>query len=273
MPEAPGHPGIPPRWTSSAKTGVGTALSPVSRVWFTISHGIINEIYYPRVDQACTRDFGLLFTDATGFFSEEKRDCTSVVERLEDGVPAFTLTNTQAENRYRVTKHIVTDPRADTLLQEIHLEPNGEPLNVFALLAPHLVNAGSHNTAWLGDYKGQPMLFASGSGTYLALASDKPFLARSVGYAGSSDGWQLLHGTGQLTEYDRAEDGNIALTAQLTIEPGSPTRLALGFGSSATEAAFRARGHPAPSLRRGPGRIRPGLARLAGPPALARPPP
>ena len=57
--DAPGWPGIPPRWTSSAKSGVGTALSPVSRVWFTLSHGILDEIYYPRVDQACTRDFGL----------------------------------------------------------------------------------------------------------------------------------------------------------------------------------------------------------------------
>jgi glucoamylase len=241
MPQAPGHPGIPPRWTSSAKTGVGTALSPVSRVWFTISHGIINEIYYPRVDQACTRDFGLLITDANGFFSEGKRDCSSVVEALEDGVPAFTLTNIHRENRYRVTKQIVTDPRHDAFLQQIELESNGDPLNVFALLAPHLVNAGSHNTAWLGDYKGQPMLFATGSGTYLALASDKQFLARSVGYAGVSDGWQLLHNTGQLPEYDRAEDGNVALTAQLTIDRGLPTRLALGFGRNPNEAAFRAR--------------------------------
>src|SRR5580693_8873079 len=45
--QAPGWPGIPGRWTSSAKVGVGTALNRVSRVWFTISHGILNEVYYP----------------------------------------------------------------------------------------------------------------------------------------------------------------------------------------------------------------------------------
>ena len=50
-------------WTSSAKSGVGTALGPGGRLWFTVSHGILNEIYYPRVDQACTRDMGLLVTD------------------------------------------------------------------------------------------------------------------------------------------------------------------------------------------------------------------
>ncbi len=67
---APGHPGIPARWTSSAKSGVGTAPAVVSRVWFTLSHGILDEIYYPRVDYACTRDFGLIITDGRGYFSE-----------------------------------------------------------------------------------------------------------------------------------------------------------------------------------------------------------
>jgi hypothetical protein len=49
---APGWPGLPARWTSSAKSGIGTALGAASRVWFTLSHGILNEIYYPRVDSA-----------------------------------------------------------------------------------------------------------------------------------------------------------------------------------------------------------------------------
>ena len=41
---ASGSPGVAARWTSSAKAGVGTALSNNSRVWFTLSHGIFNEI-------------------------------------------------------------------------------------------------------------------------------------------------------------------------------------------------------------------------------------
>ncbi|WP_409529877.1 hypothetical protein, partial [Shinella sp.] len=45
---APGAPGIDARWTSSAKSGVGTALTAASRTWFTISHGILNEVYHPR---------------------------------------------------------------------------------------------------------------------------------------------------------------------------------------------------------------------------------
>ena len=101
---APGWPGIPPRWTSSAKVGVGTALDPLSHVWFTISHGILNEVYYPRVDQACTRDFGLIVSDGAGFLSEEKRHATHEIVTVADGIPAFHLTNTCGERRYRIEK-------------------------------------------------------------------------------------------------------------------------------------------------------------------------
>ena len=116
---APNGPGIPARWTSSAKTGLGTALSNQSRVWFTLSHGIFNEIYYPRIDQACIRDMGLIVTDGAKFFSEEKRDAGHNVEWLADGVPAFKLVNTCRDGRYRIEKQIVTDPHRDTVLQQV----------------------------------------------------------------------------------------------------------------------------------------------------------
>jgi GH15 family glucan-1,4-alpha-glucosidase len=89
---APGWPGIPARWTSSAKSGVGTSLSPASRVWFTVSHGILNEIYYPRVDQACTRDLGLIVADGRDYFFEEKRHASFAVAYRAEGVPAYSLT-------------------------------------------------------------------------------------------------------------------------------------------------------------------------------------
>ncbi|MGH7089334.1 MAG: hypothetical protein ACREFQ_10580, partial [Stellaceae bacterium] len=107
---APGAPGITPRWTSSAKSGVGTAPAIASRVWFTLSHGILDEIYYPRVDYACTRDFGLIVTDGRGYFSEEKRDTLSVIRPIEDGVPAFAIRSASVDGRYRIEKLVLTDP-------------------------------------------------------------------------------------------------------------------------------------------------------------------
>ena len=51
-----GAPGIEPRWTSAAKDGIGTAYHSASCIWFTLGHGIINEIYFPHVDSPNTRD-------------------------------------------------------------------------------------------------------------------------------------------------------------------------------------------------------------------------
>lgn len=243
---APGWPGSPARWTSSAKSGVGTALAAQSRVWFTLSHGILNEVYYPRVDQACTRDFGLIVTDGRSFFSEEKRDAQSVIRPIADGVPAFAITSQCAKGRYRIEKLVFTDPRRDVVLQRIEFHAIAGPLadyRLYALLAPHLVNRGAGNTAWVADYKGVPMLFAEGSGSALAVACSTPFLARSAGFVGVSDGWQDLAANFAMRwRYDCARDGNVALTGEIDMPAcdGSFV-LALGFGRRAEEAALRVR--------------------------------
>lgn len=242
---APGWPGISPRWTSSAKEGIGTALSSTSRVWFTLSHGILNEVYYPRVDQACTRDFGFLVAGDGGYFSEEKRAAIHSVATEESGVPAYVLSSTCPEGRYQIVKEIICDPNYDVVLQRITFRQNeGENLRLYALLAPHLVNGGAGNTAWLGDYKGEPMIFAEGDGTAIALAAAAPFRARSVGFAGTSDGWQQIARDGTLLmTYERAENGNVALTGELDVTGAETTFVvALAFGRSWSEAAYRARG-------------------------------
>src|ERR1700712_2343653 len=58
-----GGPGLEPRWTSSKKDAVGTAYAASSKIWFTVSHGKLKEIYYPTIDRPQTRDMELLFTD------------------------------------------------------------------------------------------------------------------------------------------------------------------------------------------------------------------
>ncbi len=238
---APGWPGIAPRWTSSAKTGIGTALNLHSRVWFTLSHGILNEIYFPRVDQACIRDFGLIVTDGRQFFSEEKRHCKFENTPIEPGVPVYELRNTHVDGRYRIEKEVLSDPVRNVVLQKVRFVPLQGKLSdyrVYALLASHLANFGYGNTGWCGNYKGTPMLFAERDSCALALACSAPLLKRSVGFAGTSDGWQDLSQNFQMTwEYDRAENGNIALTAEIDIAAcNGEFVLALGFGEIWAEA-------------------------------------
>jgi glucoamylase len=243
---APGWPGIPPRWTSSAKTGIGTALNLHSRVWFTISHGILNEIYFPRVDQACTRDLGLMVTDGASFFSEEKRDCDFETQPIEPGVPAFELANTERQGRYRIEKEVLTDPYRNVVLQKTRFVPLLGKLSdyhLYALLAPHLSNCGYGNTGWVGDYKGVPMLLAEHNDCALAFAASIPWKKMSVGFAGFSDGWQDLSQHFQLSEeYTRAENGNVALTGEIDLAAcGGEFVLAIGFGAIWSEAGQQAR--------------------------------
>jgi glucoamylase len=243
---APGHPGISPRWTSSAKTGIGTALNQHSKVWFTLSHGILNEVYFPRVDQACTRDMGCVITDGSGYFSEEKRDCDFENHPVQDGIPAFEMTNTCRSGRYRIHKEVLTDPYRHVVLQKIRFEPLQGKLSdykLYVLLSPHLANCGFSNTAWIGDYKGVPMFFAENRGTALSLASSAPWKKRSVGFVGYSDGWQDISQHFEMQwEYTRAENGNIACTGEVDLAAcGGEFVLALGFGGIWSEAGQQAR--------------------------------
>lgn len=243
---APGSPGMPARWTSSAKTGVGTSFGPTSRVWFTLSHGIFDEIYFPRVDRACTRDMGLIVTDGRDFFSEEKRHASHAVQYIANGVPAYHLVNTCNQGRYRIEKDIIADPARNVVLQRtlfVPLQGSLDNYHLYVLLAPHLGNQGADNTAWIGDYKGIPMLFAERDDDALALACSAPWLKRSAGYVGSSDGWQDLAQHKQMVwEYALAENGNVALTAEIDLHAsGGSFLLALGFGRHAFEAGHLAR--------------------------------
>jgi len=250
---APGGPGLEPRWTSSAKSGVGTALDARSHVWFTISHGIVDEVYYPRVDQANTRDFGLLVSGADGWFSEEKRDTESTVHLLGPGVPGYRLVNCCREGRYEIEKTVITDPERSVLLQQVHFRALIGTLvdyRLFALLAPHIGNQGYGNDAWLDDYKGVTMLFAQRQGVAMALCCSAGWSAASCGFVGVNDGWRQVHAAGRLTElYSEARDGNVALAGEIELHPATRDRneteatvvIALGFGSGPAEAAQRAR--------------------------------
>ncbi len=246
IPSAPGCPGIVPRWTSSAKTGVGTAAGRRSRIWFAISHGIVNEIYYPTIDTACTRDLGLIVTDGREFFSEEKRDAESTVRWIADGVPGFLLSNTCLKGRYRLEKTILADPDRDVFLQRTRFVPLAGSLadyRLYTLLAPHLGNRGYGNSAWIASPGGTPIAVAQRDGTALALACSSPWLTLSVGYVGCSDGWQDLKVHRQLTaEYARADAGNVAITAEVDLAATNGSFvIALGFGESPEQAIEAAR--------------------------------
>src|SRR5579862_7831897 len=243
---APGWPGIEPRWTSSAKSAVGTALANHSRVWFTASHGILNEIYYPEVDTACLRDAGFLVSAAGGFVSEEKRDCSYSVEWLAPGAPAFRLLNSCNQGRYTIEKHVCASPEYDVVLQRVRFTPHVGTLDDYTLtflLSPHLGNHGSGNTGWIGTHKGERLLFAQREWLSLAVCCSSPWTECTAGFVGPDDAWHDVHAGGKLGNlYDRAENGNIALAGALDPRVnGGVFTVAIGFGGDPDTAALHAR--------------------------------
>lgn len=243
---APGGPGILPKWTSGAKIGVGTAMSGDSNVWFTISHGILNEVYFPRIDNANVRDMEFLITDGVGFFSEERRHAIHEYGVIAGGIPAYHVTNTCLEGRYQIQKKIITDSRRNVVLQEVQFTPlkgGFEDFHLYAILAPHICNAGNDNNGWSEYYKGFPMLFAQRSGVALAFACSEPFLAMTCGYVGVSDAWQDLNQNKRLTQiYPKATGGNISLCGEIDLKAcGGRFVIAISFAHIAEEAGLQAR--------------------------------
>jgi glucoamylase len=240
---APGWPGIPGRWTSAAKSGVGTALGG-SPIWFTLSHGIINEIYAPRIDEAATRDVGFLIVGPDGFVAEVKRHARHVTRCPRPGVPYYATGSECLQGRFRLQTEVITDIDRPVVLVRLMfaaLRGRAEDYRVYVLLAPHLGNYGAGNTAWLADYRDTPGLFAAREDRALCLMSATGFGARSVGFAGVSDGWQDLMAHGQLQwHYTRAENGNVALIGELPLRFGE-TVLAIAVGRGAEEAGHQAR--------------------------------
>lgn len=236
-----GAPGIEPRWTSSAKDGIGTAYHNASCVWFTLSHGIINEIYFPHVDSPNTRDVQFLITDGETFCHEEKRDLEHKTEYPEQNALLYRLTNSDREGRYRLVKEILVDPHSSVLLMHTRLEILDEKLRgklrLYALLAPHMKGTGRNNSAWLCGLGGRKLIEAQREDIDLSFGCKPDFTRRSVGYVGFSDGWQDLRDNFKMDwEFSEVEDGNIALIGEIDLTEGMEFTLGVGFGRTAQSA-------------------------------------
>jgi glucoamylase len=239
--EAFGKPGIEPRWTHSNKSGVGTAYSASSHLWFTIWNGIVTEAYYPTVDRPQLRDLQYLVTDGKTFFHEEKRDLTVKMERIYDHVLGYRCTNADADGRYSITKDIIGDPHLPCLLQRTRISGKDKTsptnLRLLALCAPHLEGGGSGNNGYVTSANGQRILMAQRGGKWMAMVATVPFLRVSCGYVGVSDGWTDLHDDFKMGwVFERASDGNIALTGELDISKTQEFTLGLAFGDSEQRA-------------------------------------
>ena len=170
----------------------GTSRSDASLVWFTIGRGVLNEVYYPRIDSPCTRDLYCLVTGPDGFFSDEREDAKHRVEWLAEGVPGFVVTSTCSQGRYRIEKTILTDDRLNVVLQQARftaLKGDVGDYRLHVYLNPHVAGKGNGNTGWVAEFKGRTALSR-----------------RAWGRRARPDGLPRLHGRiGRLRRQDRRD--------------------------------------------------------------------
>jgi glucoamylase len=252
---ATGGPGIPARWTRGAKDAVGTAYSVASSIWFTLSAGILNEIYYPTIDRPQTRDLQFLVSDGKTFFLPERK-MTHEISYIDEHALGLRITNTDPDGGYKIVKEIIADPHQECVLLNVHLEGKPEMLDrlhLYVLLAPHLEGGGADNNGNVVEASGREILTAHKNNTWLALDASCGFVRRSCGYVGTTDGWQDLCDNFQLdNEYDSAVNGNIALIGEINLGRGYEFTLGVAFGDSlhrALATLFQSMGVPYPEAR------------------------
>ncbi len=237
---APGGPGIEPRWTRGAKTAVGTAYSTSSRVWYTLDHGSVTEVYYPTIDSPQIRDLQFLITDGKSFFHDERRSFVGQVDCISEAALGFDVTNREKDGRYRIHKTILGDPHQNCLLLHARLDAPPEllsALEIYILCAPHLEIGGWHNNGNVLDVKGRKFLAAYKGDTWLVIGATVPFTDCSCGYVGVNDGWTDLADNYRLDwHYAAALDGNIALTGGLDLAHGPEFTIGLAFGTTQHDA-------------------------------------
>jgi glucoamylase len=247
---APGAHDQGANWTTGHKQGLGTSASGASNVWYTLSQGVLTDVFYPTLDSSNVQDMQLVVVD-TGNKAELERDATSHSVQVVDAT-ALTYRQVNVKSgHYTITKTYVTDPSRPTVYMNVQFDStvahggDGASYRLYVLFNPSLGNSALHDAGTLdsadGGFLASDVSHAGGPNFYSYLKPGGVSFSRmSNGFSATdeSDGWRDLSKNGALThQFDSATDGNVVQTGQLSNGTSSLTvQLALGFGASAAEA-------------------------------------
>jgi glucan 1,4-alpha-glucosidase len=253
---APGAPGALSHFDLARKDCLGTARNTTSKVWFTVANGILSDVYYPTIDNTNVETLQYVVTDGLIFTDLQARDMTSTVEAVTDsGGMACRVTTRDENGLYQIETTYITDPARDTLLMKVAFTPSKSSLQLFVRFDPTVNGNGGGGSGNGGaddaqaiDVSGHKALVASDVVTATNAANrdyaqpvfaalDGPFDQASAGFVGSeSDGLVQLDSRVLSPAYPAALGGNVVGTARVVLGSSGKVTLALGFGSSDTEA-------------------------------------
>ncbi|MDP5211647.1 glucan 1,4-alpha-glucosidase [Pseudoalteromonas tunicata] len=255
MPIATGAPGVTPYWAYSGKTGIGTSFEQylngqysdnaptkaVSKVWFSIAQGLITETMFGLIHQAQIKDMQFVVKGAD-FIATEHDDTTDTIEYLstdEQGRPqslAYKITTLDKQGRFKIEKHVFTDPSDQSLFVRVVIESFSGPLTAYVSANPYVNNNGVGDSAAVEN----GALVAWEGDNVITLKAASGFKHAMVGFTGISDGLTQLQETDALNnlyQQTGSTPGNVSLFAELgsvAAKGAAPTQfdLVLSFGKS-----------------------------------------
>ena len=101
--QAPGRPGQDAHWPTAAKDGFGTANTLASKVWFTLSEGLMTEVFYPRLDIPNVQALQFVVVTPSGI-ETESADTTHEIQVLDSRALLFRQINRARNGAYTITK-------------------------------------------------------------------------------------------------------------------------------------------------------------------------
>ncbi|ATC94431.1 glucan 1,4-alpha-glucosidase [Pseudoalteromonas tunicata] len=255
VPIATGAPGVTPYWAYSGKTGIGTSFEQylngqysdnaptkaVSKVWFSIAQGLITETMFGLIHQAQIKDMQFVVKGAD-FIATERDDTTDTIEYLstdEQGRPqslAYKITTLDKQGRFKIEKHVFTDPSDQSLFVRVVIESFSGPLTAYVSANPYVNNNGVGDSAAVEN----GALVAWEGDNVITLKAASGFKHAMVGFTGISDGLTQLQETDALNnlyQQTGSTPGNVSLFAELgsvAAKGAAPTQfdLVLSFGKS-----------------------------------------
>jgi glucoamylase len=235
---APGAPGKDAEWAAAGKQGIGTSNTLQSKVWFTLQGGSLTEVFYPTADMPNVHFLEFVVVNpASRKVETEREDATSQVRILSDRALVFNQVTTAKNNRWKIVKTYVTDPRRNTVLIDTQFETPDKTLQLYVYFDPSLNNSGMHDSAW----SERDALLAKDGDKFSALVVSGGFAEMSNGFYQVSDGLDQLKQSGRIVSaYGRADNGNVAQLGR--IKSRGRVTVALSFGHSAEDALNAARG-------------------------------
>ncbi len=234
-------------WAPALKDAIGTSYEEVgakSPVWFTLSQGILSEVFYPHVTHPQVGDLQLLFSDGNGFFAEQKRDTQYSAQYAGDGMVAQ-IHGQEKRGAYKLFQEIVTDPARPVVRIHTTLGFQKPGIKTYLLFKPAVNNSGYQNIG-VADAKALVATHANFAGqkpVFVAVLSSAAYTQQSAGLVGVDDGWQDVSKHGRLTNARKqVGPANIALTAELALpqQPSVNFDIAIGFGPTHEAAVMAA---------------------------------